>query len=545
MCGEANAPGGGGRVSHRTRQAVATTANASPAARWVLPLLLCAIGLAVFVTATLRLNLFMVDDVFISLRYGRHWLAGLGLVYNPGERVEGYTNFLWTVLAAPSVIAPIGVFPYLRLLNGAFALLAAWQAGVLLARLQLLAAWRPAAPGTRAEPVWMALGAAMFLCTPAVLVSNAEGLETMLFTLLLLVCVNRLLADRDGSPVPPAGIALAALAMTRPDGVSFVLWSIAAAWGLGRPRDYVVRLAATALGLWGSYWIARWAWYGQPLPNTFYAKGAANAMLLARGGRELAVFAIVIGGPVLLLALLPLLGKARRLAIALWALIAIRVAFELWSGGPTLGRFRFLVPIVPIVQALLITGAVSRTRRPATKLAVAFVAAAFALVPGWLAYPSAERSALAYGVGLHTAHRKLGVDLLQHTTPQAVLAMNDAGFAPLLCDRVNVDMLGLNDLHMAHLPGRFETRVDVDYLLGRHPDIVVLLGAVPRPHLAQDFLLRPHAAIFASPAFRAAYGFSRSYAFHAGYHLLVFRRHGSALADSTFWGGEGAVEAAD
>ena len=40
------------------------------------------------------------DDAFISWRYAQNLVAGNGLVYNPGERVEGYTNFLWTVLLA-------------------------------------------------------------------------------------------------------------------------------------------------------------------------------------------------------------------------------------------------------------------------------------------------------------------------------------------------------------------------------------------------------------------------------------------------------------
>src|SRR5262245_37848737 len=40
------------------------------------------------------------DDAFISFRYAQNWLDGLGLVFNAGERVEGYTNFLWTVWSA-------------------------------------------------------------------------------------------------------------------------------------------------------------------------------------------------------------------------------------------------------------------------------------------------------------------------------------------------------------------------------------------------------------------------------------------------------------
>ncbi|MGE0754072.1 MAG: hypothetical protein AB7L92_02820, partial [Alphaproteobacteria bacterium] len=37
------------------------------------------------------------DDAFISLTYARNLLAGHGLTWNPGEAVEGYSNFLFTL----------------------------------------------------------------------------------------------------------------------------------------------------------------------------------------------------------------------------------------------------------------------------------------------------------------------------------------------------------------------------------------------------------------------------------------------------------------
>ena len=37
------------------------------------------------------------DDAFISFRYAANLAHGRGLVWNPGERVEGYTNFLWEI----------------------------------------------------------------------------------------------------------------------------------------------------------------------------------------------------------------------------------------------------------------------------------------------------------------------------------------------------------------------------------------------------------------------------------------------------------------
>src|SRR5512143_302818 len=43
---------------------------------------------------------YLSDDAFITFRYARNLARGEGLVYNPGERVEGYTNFLEVVILA-------------------------------------------------------------------------------------------------------------------------------------------------------------------------------------------------------------------------------------------------------------------------------------------------------------------------------------------------------------------------------------------------------------------------------------------------------------
>ena len=55
--------------------------------------------LAIAVATAYSLSLRWVnDDAFISFRYAKNLAQGMGLVYNAGERVEGYTNFLWTTL---------------------------------------------------------------------------------------------------------------------------------------------------------------------------------------------------------------------------------------------------------------------------------------------------------------------------------------------------------------------------------------------------------------------------------------------------------------
>ena len=37
-----------------------------------------------------------VDDAYISYVYAQNAILGHGLTFNPSERVEGFSNFLWT-----------------------------------------------------------------------------------------------------------------------------------------------------------------------------------------------------------------------------------------------------------------------------------------------------------------------------------------------------------------------------------------------------------------------------------------------------------------
>jgi hypothetical protein len=68
--------------------------------RRALPILVAVGAAAWLAVRELHFAGWMDDDAFISFRYARNLVRGAGLVFNPGERVEGYTNFLWTVLLA-------------------------------------------------------------------------------------------------------------------------------------------------------------------------------------------------------------------------------------------------------------------------------------------------------------------------------------------------------------------------------------------------------------------------------------------------------------
>src|SRR3989442_6717285 len=226
-----------------------------PTAGGLAILALGVVVLAVFLGAEARLIPYLADDAFISLRYAQHLVQGHGLVYNVGERVEGYTNFLWTaVLALPFVlrlnpmlfvkftsvaltlgsaalVSPLGIAA--RLLPAGFGASepdAAPQGGPRPRKQRRAQHATPAAaplPTHDRALTWVP--ALLFLATPAVILAAADGLETPMFVFLLLLALVWFFEEREGRGFPRSALALAALAMTRPDGIPFGLFLLGVA----------------------------------------------------------------------------------------------------------------------------------------------------------------------------------------------------------------------------------------------------------------------------------------------------------------------------
>lgn len=101
---------------------------------------------------------FLTDDAFISFRYTRNLLEGHGLVFNPGERVEGYTNFLW-ILELAAIWGLFGIRPE----HAAPWLSVAYTVATIAAILW----WVARLPALQSRPLvaWMTLG---LLCSNAI-----------------------------------------------------------------------------------------------------------------------------------------------------------------------------------------------------------------------------------------------------------------------------------------------------------------------------------------------------------------------------------------
>jgi hypothetical protein len=67
------------------------------------------LALLVLGAAAVLTRLWACEDAYISFRYVENLLDGHGLVYNIGERVEGFTHPLWLLLITPPTALGIPV----------------------------------------------------------------------------------------------------------------------------------------------------------------------------------------------------------------------------------------------------------------------------------------------------------------------------------------------------------------------------------------------------------------------------------------------------
>lgn len=414
------------------------------------------------------------DDAYISYRYAENLASGNGLVFNPGERVEGFSNLLYVLLLAPAFA--------LAGRNGLYAVSAGFNLTCAVAALLLLHRFARRRLGEgRAGGV-----ALLFALTPPLWVAVASGLETPL--LLLLQIALWLAAERtleEGVRLPPPWLLplLGALSvLARADG--FLTPLLAGGYLLlrGRRRAAGGVFGAT-LAAFGSLTAWRLAYYGWPLPNTVYAKVDGPLALRAEhGALQLASAALATG----LLFHLAVVGIAtfralrgfgwRRLdpgrGLPFPALFAAAwLAYFVYVGGDVFYD-RFLLILFPMGAYLLL--GLDEVRSPGRGAALVSLLLLLQLVP------LRTDPRFAYRHPKYDDWIVLGRHLGAHH-PGARLAIDAAGKVPFFSGLETIDMLGLTDAHIGH--GKAEERgyfrvghakSDLDYVLGRRPDLIAL-----------------------------------------------------------------------
>jgi hypothetical protein len=260
--------------------------------------------------------------------------------------------------------------------------------------------------------------------------------------------------------------------MTRPDGLVF--FGVSALFKAGEALMRVrggatsareaVRLAAWLAGfaaVFVPYFAWRYSTYGWLFPNTYYAKVVSGIDQYNRGLRYVMTFSREQAAALLLLVPVALaLTPARRAAGAyVLAVVAAWYAATVYVGGDSLLRSRLFTPVMPLFYALIATSGVALfmtlTREERERRWIAQSAGGIACI-GLLVFtlhasadgydaqlPPLERQALHDRTAIG---RWMGANLPDST----VVAVVPAGVIPYESRLPTIDMLGLNDEHIAH-----------------------------------------------------------------------------------------------
>lgn len=408
------------------------------------------------------------DDAYISYRYARNLVDGHGLVFNPGEAVEGYSNLLFVLVAAGLLptVGPENLWPAICALD------------LLLAMACLATLHRHLRERLGSESATLA--SLLFAVCPPIWLWVSSGLETLAVLAVQIgvwmACEH--LEEGDGRPGEAGRLAalLVVAVLLRADG--FVVAAIVAVWlGLRRSYRTLGVVAAVVVPTIAAHFAWRLGTYGDPLPNTAYAKVSEPLLeRLGQGARQLGSLALEVGlapyliafGGVAVAALLRpgrLAERAGRVPFRLFFPLGL-VAYWLVVGGDHFGE-RFLLVLYPLGAAIVVR--LLPAARPA-RLAVVAVLLAFQCVP-LLRDPAYDYRFTRYDPWL-----RLG-ELLAESHPGRTLAVDAAGKIPYASGLVTLDMRGLTDRHIARVqPRGWDTpghnKQDPEYVLSREPDLI-------------------------------------------------------------------------
>jgi arabinofuranosyltransferase len=446
---------------------------------------------------------FIADDALISFRYSDRLLAGSGLTFNDGERVEGYSNLLWVLLVAAG-----------GLLSNDLILVGRW-AGTLCVTLALAGIAR-SVPVVSGQSL-LALIAALSIValSHGMAIWTIGGLEQpLLIALLAWTFAFLLRREVPGSVSRAASVLLALIVITRPDGALIVaLFGMGLLLADGVSRTTLADIAALCV-LPALAWVGQLAfrlwYYGDWVPNTAYVKVSWSIQHSLEGLRYVTSAAIR-HAPMVALAgvALATTRPIRRRDVIVPLVVAFGwAAYVILIGGDIFPGRRHFLPIV-ISGAFL----VALSWRSSILGRLPLIAQGIVLLlacGGYLALQGRDPENMrAHEERWEWDCARLSAMLTSafgSDTP--LIAADPVGCVGYFARLPTLDLMGLNDRHIAKTrPPDFGSGYighelgDGRYVFARKPDLVLLCG----PAGSAEGCFRSGVELLALPEFKREY----------------------------------------
>lgn len=411
----------------------------------------------------------LFDDAMISMRYAYHLAHGMGLVWNPGEYVEGFTNPLWV-----GYMAIFHLFP----ISASQISLSIQVSGLVSLTLNLFFVRKIVQEFNEDLFVMLAAVALTAFYAPLNL-WGLLGMEVSILTLILTAAVW--LAIRGSARFTPwVYVLLAVSTLVRTDmAVPYLI--VFAILLLAQPqyrRQHLIWGITLFVLFLGGQTLARYLYYGDILPNTYYLKVESWPLPLRimRGMYAFIWFAYYNNWAFMLLPFILLLFRRDWKILLLFMVFLGQIAYSVFVGGDAWethgGANRYIAIVMPIffflfawgIQELFARAAASfgdgRAATLGSRLAYAFIFAIAMLHFNLLLgdWRSIERwqfdRRLDYIAG-NERNLLAALALQEATKPGTSIAVVGAGTIPyLLPEHYAIDILGKTDPVVARGPIR-------------------------------------------------------------------------------------------
>ena len=405
----------------------------------------------------------LFDDAMISMRYAWNFAHGLGLVWNAGQRVEGYSNLLMTL-----VMSLASLF-----LEKRFAVLAVQIFGLLTILVTAYLTKKVADEINEGKQYQELIGFLAFACVLLYYPLSywtLMGMETGLLTLLLMSCILfglRWIKTNKTSNLVYAAIMAGLAFLTRNDSIllSVLMFAYIGLESYINKRDKQTFLKILYAGCLVILFIIaqtlfRYIYYGELLPNTYVLKlsGIPLSIRLVDGYRFLQPF-FQQSALLFVFAVFGVLFALRRVNVFLLSFIVVAIFYQIYVGGDPWQLWRILAPGMPALFILVIMTGTEIVMRWPTLASQKYLAAAFVLLftleplamtdlpfLSDISVRGPTSAAIANHVNTNTA---LAINKL--TTPGATVGVIWAGTLPYYTDRTGIDFLGKSDPFIARL----------------------------------------------------------------------------------------------
>lgn len=449
----------------------------------------------------------MTDDAYISYRYADNLAYGRGLVFNSGEHVEGYSNFLWVVLNAAGI--RMGISPE----TSSLLLSVSCAVGMFL----VIVKWSRK-DGETDEPDFLFPALVFASLGNFWIWTFGGGLETILFTFLSATTILGIVlyAEEEGNHHKLLALAFLGLlaTLTRPEGLLTFSFALGVLLYKGKKRgrvgSVILWFAIPFLILLSVYLAWKYWYFGNLLPNTFYAKvdvsGGQFFDGLKYSLRFMAAYPLVV-----LFTLLAVLLPPKKITkdLALLAYLLLYTGYVCYVGGDFMHAFRFFVPLVPLISILCSKGIVrllpSRNIRWFVLAVTIFFSAA----------QSRFHSDFKWEIETYTTvkeGKRAGKMIAGLFPPTSTIAVTAAGAIPYFSGLRALDMLGLTNWEIAHHGERDRhpdirghLRSDSDVVFREEPDLIMFGDG-----FGHEYPLRKaERDVFSSDFFRRNYVFTQ------------------------------------